>query len=63
MRKRKPKIDPGILIRIWKQEAGIESVKKFYIARDAKTVDIDLWLTTTTTTEVQFNYPAKIVED
>lgn len=53
---RKPK-DLGILLRVWKQENGIESVDKFYIDRNAKTVDVDLWLTSTTKTEVQCNYP------
>lgn len=58
----KKKKDPGILVRVWKQEGSLESVNKFYIDRSAKTVDIDLWVSSTTQTQVQCNYPAKIVD-
>lgn len=61
-KKKRIKKDPGILVRVWKQENGMESVKKFYIDRGAKTVDLDLWLTVETKTDIQCNYPAKIVE-
>lgn len=56
----KKETDNKIRLRVWLNENGVKKQDEFLIERDAKTVDIDLWVTSSMqySTEVQCNYPA-----
>jgi hypothetical protein len=52
--------DVPIKLRVWLNENGVKKQDEFLIDRSAKTVDIDLWVSSKMeySTEVQCNYPA-----